>query len=64
MEIIDFNGTGRWSVQAVQERYLEYARQQEVSPMLDLKPREYGHPHGRRWIYPVMDQVIEGIEKY
>jgi hypothetical protein len=64
MEITNLNGHGRWSVQAIQERYLEYARQLKVSPTLDLKPREYGHPtNGRLWIYPIMDQVIEGIEK-
>jgi hypothetical protein len=64
MEITNFNGHGRWSVQAIQERYLEYARQLKVSPTLDLKPREQGHPtNGRLWIYPIMDQVIGGIEK-
>ena len=63
MEIINYNGNGRWSVQAIQERYLEYARQLKVSPTLDLKPKEYGDPCGRLWIYPIMDRVIEGIEK-
>jgi hypothetical protein len=63
MKIIDYNGYGRWSLQAIQERYLEYARQLNVSPILNLKPSEYGHPDGRLWIYPIMNQVIEGIEK-
>lgn len=63
MEIINFNGNGRWSVQAIQERYLEYAWQLKVSPTLDLKPREDIDSRGQRRIYPIMDQVIEGIEK-
>jgi hypothetical protein len=62
MEIIDYNGTGRWSVQGIQEQYAEYARRFKVSPPLDLKPDE--HVEGsRRWIYPLMFEVIEGIEK-
>lgn len=62
MEIIDFNGTGRWSLHAIQERYAAYARKLKVMSPLDLMPTEC-EEHGRRWIYPVMVQVIEGIEK-
>lgn len=61
VEIIDYNGTGRWSFQAIQERYFEYARSLKVSPLFDLTPRtiEQGQ---RRWVYPLMDEVIKGIE--
>jgi len=62
MEIIDYNGEGRWSLQGIKERYAAYARQSKVSPPLDLKPNEH-EERNRRWIYPVMFQVIEGIEK-
>lgn len=61
MEIIDYNGTGRWSSQAIQERYLAYARSFKVSPLLDLTPRT-SEDGQRRWINPVMDEVIKGIE--
>jgi hypothetical protein len=61
MEIIDYNGTGRWSLQAIQERYAAYARRLKVWTPLDLKPDEQ-EEHSRRWVYPVMFQVIAGIE--
>ena len=61
MEIIDYNGTGRWSRQAILERYGTYAQQLRVSQPLDLAPREYKERQ-RRWVYPVMDEVIKGIE--
>lgn len=62
MEITDFNGTGRWSLRGIQERYAAYARSLKVSPPLGLKPTEH-EERSRRWIYPVIFQVIEGIEK-
>ena len=62
MKFIDYNGTGRWSLQAIQERYREYACGLQVSPLLDLTPRAHEQKR-RRWIYPVMDNVIEGIER-
>ncbi len=61
MEIIDFNGSGRWSAQAIQERYVEYARRMKVAPLWDLTPRTSEHGQ-RRWVYSVMDKVIKGIE--
>lgn len=62
MEIYDFNGTGRWSFQAVQERYAAYARRLRVSPLLELQPSISQDKTGR-WIYPIMDEVIKGIEQ-
>ena len=58
--IIDFNGTGRWTGEEILRRYREYARRFRVSPPFDLTPHETTH-NGTRWIYPVMEQVIEGI---
>ncbi|PQV64064.1 hypothetical protein B1R32_10789 [Abditibacterium utsteinense] len=62
MEISDLNGTGRWSLQAIQERYVLYALQLNVFPILDLTSNTH-EENGRQWIYPVMFQVIEGIEQ-
>lgn len=61
MEIVDYNGLGRWSLQGIQDRYQWYARDFSISSPRDLQPiiREEGN---RRWIYPVMHQVIEGID--
>lgn len=61
MEIIDYNGTGKWSLNAIQERYATYARQLKVPLPIDLRPREH-EERGRHWIYPVMFEVIKGIE--
>ena len=62
MEIIDFNGTGRWSQQSILERYAAYARRLKVSPLLDLSPMEQEEKN-RRWVYPVMFEVVKGIKK-
>lgn len=62
METFDFNGTGRWSYEAVQERYAAYARRLRVSPLLQLEPLRH-EERDRCWIYPVMDEVIKGIEQ-
>src|SRR5689334_1071826 len=60
MEIIDYNGEGHWSREAIIARYAQFAAQAGISPR-DLSPAE--HTQGERhWIYPVMDNVIEGIE--
>ncbi len=61
MQIIDYNGSGRWTLEAIRRRYDEYARRLHVETPFDLTPRE--HEEGdKRWVYPVMEQVIRGIE--
>ena len=61
MKVIDYNGNGFWSVDEVLKRYAEYARLFGVTQPIDLTPMV--HSTGdRKWIYPVMDHVIEGIE--
>ena len=61
MQIIDYNGSGRWTFEAILHRYAEYARGFHCEMPLDLTPEQ--HENGdKRWIYPVMNQVIRGIE--
>jgi len=62
MKITDYNGSGFWSVEAVLARYAEYTRRFAVSAPRDLTPLIQSTDEGR-WIYPVMDRVIEGIEQ-
>jgi len=62
MKITDYNGSGFWSVEAVLARYAKYARRFAVSAPRDLTPLVHSSNEGR-WIYPVMDRVIEGIEQ-
>ena len=58
----DLNGEGRWTASAVQERYTEYCRQLGVEAQSVPTARE--HREGQnRWVYPVMEAVIEGIER-
>src|SRR5688572_5538666 len=59
MEVIDYNGAGEWSRDGLLARYARYAGEMGVVAR-DLSPRERAED-GRRWVYPVMDKVIEGI---
>jgi hypothetical protein len=62
MEIVDYNGEGKWLKDEILRRYSQYCKEQEVSEPLDLRPRELVSGE-KKWIYPVMERVIEGIEK-
>jgi hypothetical protein len=61
MQIIDYNGIGFWSADAIVSRYETYARRSGIDPPRDIRPLVV-EQKGKRWIYPVMDKVIEGIE--
>ena len=61
VRVIDYNGDGIWSRDALLARYARYARELRVAAPLDLTP--YEHATGStRWVYPVMHKVIDGIE--
>ena|SRR5258705_23266 len=62
MKIIDYNGTGFWSVDEVLRRYREYVCELNIETPRDLTPFVHSSDEGT-WIYPVMDRVIEGIEQ-
>ena len=57
----DYNGKGDWSVEAVQRRYREYCAALHVECCSSLDPFQarQGDIH---WIYPIMSEVIRGIE--
>lgn len=61
MVVFDYNNReGFWSLTAILARYAKYAAEMKITPR-DISPRE--HSDGdRKWIYPVMDEVIEGIK--
>ena len=61
MAVINYNGTGFWSVDDVLKRYTKYARRYGVIAPRDLRPMRQSADQ-TEWIYPVMDRVIEGIE--
>lgn len=58
----DFNGVLRWSVASVQDRYLQYCRTLAVAEPHVPQPREQVEDQ-RRWLFPIMDSVIEGIKR-
>lgn len=61
MKVIDYNGEGFWSVDAVLKRYTEYVRVFRIAEPRELTPFAYSTGDSK-WIYSVMDRVIEGIE--
>lgn len=59
--VTDLNGVGEWSLQRILERYALYCEQLSLASPRALAPRK--HQEGARsWIYPVMNEVILGIE--
>ena len=60
MDVIDYNGEGQWSRQAILARYSKYAAHAGIVER-DLSPMEHSE-RGRHWVYPVMLEVIEGIK--
>ena len=60
MDVIDYNGEGRWSREAILDRYARYAAELGSADR-DLSPLEHTE-QGRRWVFPVMNEVIAGIE--
>jgi hypothetical protein len=61
MRVIDYNGEGKWAKDEILRRYAQYCREMKVPNPLDVSPPE--HAEGEvKWVYPVMDKVIAGIE--
>jgi hypothetical protein len=60
MPLRDYNGTGDWSSDQIIARYQKYAKQFGLTER-DLRPMTHSEGDAR-WVYPVMDKVIEGIE--
>jgi hypothetical protein len=58
----NYNGKGIWSVEAVQMRYRGYCAAFHVETGRSIAPKEI-RQGDVRWIYPIMDEVIQGIEE-
>jgi hypothetical protein len=58
----DFNGVDRWSVGLVQDRYLQYCQALGLEEIQIPQSREHVEEQ-RRWVYPIMESVIEGIRR-
>lgn len=62
MTVMNYNGTGFWSVEEVFSRYAAYVKKYEIPVARDLSPSEISSDN-KRWIYPVMERVIKGIQE-
>ena len=56
----DYNGEGRWSCAEILLHYGRYAAELGIA-VRDLSPEEVLKGN-ERWVYPVMERVIAGIE--
>jgi hypothetical protein len=61
-DVRNYNGEGQWSVAAVQTRYREYCDALHVESSRSLHPKEW-REGDVLWIYPIMREVIQGIEE-
>jgi len=60
LQVNDYNGIGIWSADEINRRYQSYAQRFGIDPPRDIKP-DISERAGRRWVYPVMSQIIDGI---
>lgn len=61
-EIHDYNGKGRWSLEAVESRFKSYSKSLGTT-INTLEPRIY-EEGSVKWIYPLAEAFVEGIEKH
>ena len=59
--LIDYNGVGIWSLDGIRERYRKYAKAFGMHPA-QLEPYRCSED-GRTWTYPLMNQIINFIER-
>lgn len=62
MQIRDHDGEGRWSAAQIVARYHDYTTQLGVAAPRDVWPRVF-ESGGCKWVSPVMERIIEGIEE-
>jgi hypothetical protein len=62
LETRDYNGLGDWSLEVVRQRYRKHAEKLGLRIVTELVPLETSEGNVR-WVYPVMDTVIKGIER-
>lgn len=61
MATVDLNGSGYWSLEAICLRYQDYARELGVSDPLSLAPKTVVEGQ-TNWIYPVIEQILDGAQ--
>lgn len=61
MEVIDYNGNGAWSAEAIRSRYSLYCRMMKLPESTLVLPKTFTQGN-KKWVYPAMKKIIEGIE--
>lgn len=59
--VIDYNGSGAWTRDAILDRYARYRRQLGL-PKQALPPTDFTQGD-QTWIYPVMGRIIDAIHQ-
>lgn len=62
MPVHNYNGEDEWSVESVVQRYETCCRHLGRPVERILRPLTHSEG-GTRWVYPIMDKVIEGIRQ-
>lgn len=59
---INYNHQGKWSVEAVKQRYSDLRILLGGVEGFELIPRNYTNRGGITWIYNIMDAVVDGVQ--
>tara|TARA_Y100000589_G_scaffold321902_1_gene353995 strand:+ start:1210 stop:1704 length:495 start_codon:yes stop_codon:yes gene_type:complete len=58
----NYNSSGNWSVDSVQERYRNLSLQLGGVAGFYPEPRKYTNQRGASWTYNVMESVVDGVQ--
>ena len=58
---INYNHHGKWSVDAVKQRYANLRIVLGGAEGFELEPRIYTNKGGMTWVYNIMDAVVDGV---
>ena len=62
IEIRDYNGKGRWSRESIERRFESYSK--TFGTTINKLEAQIHEENSIRWIYPLVNSVVVGIEKH
>ena len=62
IEIRDYNGKGRWSRESIERRFESYSK--TLGTTINNLEAQIHEENSIRWIYPMVNSVVVGIEKH
>lgn len=60
-EIRDYNGIGRWSRESIESRFKSHSK--SLGTTIERLEPQTAEEGSVKWVYPLMDAVVDGIEK-